>query len=439
MKNARRPSGHARGFTLIEIAIALMVIGLLMAPLIAQYNNYRQNKALQTSRDYVSYVQSSLNKYVLKYGRYPIPARPAEQSSDPRYGMPYKTPYYPAPITYPTCITSPNEVCTTVGARPTPAGALSNLVYIGTVPFAALGIPEVYSRDGYGMRLTYAVTAELTDAARYNSSGGAGVIAVFRGDGTPASGLEDTSIPFNAALNGTTAQFVVVSHGSDNRGGYAPNGTIPTACAPAGTAVDQENCDKDAIFINGHRRGLPYWSATDTVYKRTAINTASVDHYDDFVEFVRSPANGLWQKRPNSPDVYFPVGNVLIGSLGTSPTAQLQVVGNIRATNLFANRLCESTGCGATGTVGTLVSPGDENLPNVFSPAVIGGTPNPLNAEKPGGGILCSSSTSNKPMTGISYSNEECNFNAAPGVTIGTCTAPLYPRGISATGTLICL
>ena len=57
-----------------RVAIALIVIGLFITPIIMIYNISMQASILNTTKAHLSNVESTLNKYVIKYGHYPAPA-----------------------------------------------------------------------------------------------------------------------------------------------------------------------------------------------------------------------------------------------------------------------------------------------------------------------------------------------------------------------------
>jgi|GEM_PF-1409466 len=242
----------AAGFTLIEIAVVIVIVGFIMAGIVQGYSLYLKQKQLTDIEKTYDSIQGGLRNFVLRdpdpgdgrpetNSRYPCPASPTASPYSATYGEEFCST---------TQIGCQNDVCVVAGTN--------GLVFIGSVPTKTLGISAAHAIDPYGNRLTYAVTADLT------------VQDSLAGAPVPAG-----SITIDPTLGGTPitdAHFAVVTHGEDGAGSYTAEGARnPVACRPV-DAGDAENCDyDDAIFSE---------------LERTVGDT--VDFYDDTVAFTLS-------------------------------------------------------------------------------------------------------------------------------------------------------
>ena len=188
------------GFTLIELAIVLIIFGFIFAPLIAiivQIDLDRKGRAnLQTNDRAVA----AINYFLKQNGRYPCPADPTLPPGNANFGA---------------------ENC---------AGAIATSnIYIGALPVRALGLPFHTAVNKDHWKHIYAVTQALTVGANFN---GQGAITV----------QYDT----NAGAVASNIHFLIVNPGKDGKGAFTLDGIAGPAC---GTALDSENCDDtDALF-----------------------------------------------------------------------------------------------------------------------------------------------------------------------------------------------
>jgi type II secretion system protein G len=177
---------RGRGFTLIEVAVVLIIIGLitasLVAPLTFQIEQSRNNEARRDLSD----AKEALLGFVMANGRLPCPDTSADGLED---------------------------ACPNTNAS---AATLGNL------PYATLGLK---SSDPWGRAYRYRVTNAFTTAFLMTTTGsGAGINRVCTTSACVAT--EVSNVP-----------LVVFSLGS--------NGAI----LPAVTADEQENLDGDGDFV----------------------------------------------------------------------------------------------------------------------------------------------------------------------------------------------
>ena len=115
------PSGLCAnsGFTLLELAIVVLIMGIMMIPILDLYTSYLRQEKLQVTKDNISKVSVALT--VFNPIRYPCPSNRALAPSHPDYGKDV------CKITgftlggVPNCVTTGMEqgICKTVGARDT--------------------------------------------------------------------------------------------------------------------------------------------------------------------------------------------------------------------------------------------------------------------------------------------------------------------------------
>lgn len=217
---------NQKGFSLVELAISMIVIGVLLVPALHGYSLFLEQEKKEETNAAVDSVDRALSNYVSLYGRYPCPARPNEVLGNVDYGR--------EATSAPGVCEATGGITRVVGANATNGGN----VLIGAVPFRALTLPHELAYDGNNNQLTYAVSEALTNDATFNNA--LGEIEILDGAGNPTL--------LNDATGETAiAHFAILSHGDNGIGARGREGGASGNCA-AGTALEQENCDDDAVF-----------------------------------------------------------------------------------------------------------------------------------------------------------------------------------------------
>ncbi len=210
------------GFSLIELSIVFVVIGILMTGALTFVSGYTKGHQIKETRMKLQAIEQALIVHVRKYGHIPCPASRTTQRGTASFGV------------SPTlCNTAP------------PGGTVdvnSGKVRIGMVPVKRLGLPEEHAFDGWGNRITYAAIRDLAvDQTTYNSYATTdtdGVIIIQDGNGNQLYPADDKNI--NA--------YALISHGSDGKGSFNRTGQVVNACNSA--MKDGENCDSDSLFFD---------------------------------------------------------------------------------------------------------------------------------------------------------------------------------------------
>lgn len=192
-----------RGFTLLELSIALVVIGIVVAGGLSMSTSMVERQAYVQTGNQMDEIDKALDAYVSVNKHLPCPAEPTLQLETTNFGKARLS-------------------CNDTGG-----------IAIGMLPIRTLGLRDRYSADEYGNRYTYAVTSALTTTSTdYESASGKIII-------------RDTNDAYNIVND---AAYVVVSHGSDGKGAYRYETATQAAACNGGK--DSENCDGNGIFRN---------------------------------------------------------------------------------------------------------------------------------------------------------------------------------------------
>lgn len=465
------------GFSLIEVAVALMIIGILILPALTMYAISVETQKMAQKKVSVATASAALTKYVLLHGRYPTPAVRNDPLGSATFGREAVEPVGGWLDCQAGGVPATTSVCRTV--LNTNAG---RAVLIGAIPFAELGVPYTSVLDSNKNLLTYAVTANLTNVATYAEDGGGVIVKVL------TSATDDTPIDlYNGAQ--PRSHFVVVGHGDDARGAFGQGGAQGSACGTAADSTDFENCNNDGTFRSNLIAG------TSDVQRFLG---AGATHFDDYVLERNSSAEGMWSyARDNTASLSVEDrvgGNVAIGDCDGRapcvPLSRLDIYGvgtgdipaarmNLLKTKRICGRglpggdalgggtlSCVSNYDGASNVLGADQSVCVEgvcppvgtgwnaaNQPPWLTPDLIVGTP-PVLPESGdywmttpnhgdfhrGNGIRC---VGKRALNGIFDRDESCNdasaVSPATKARLQSCTNPgEYARGVDAAGRLIC-
>lgn len=274
---------RSAGFTLIELSIAIIIVGLMTTAILDAVKTGMAGRDHKVTMANLHAANLALRSYLAANQAYPCPALRQALKGTPGYG---KAPEKCLSEDGPVFSTRPLE---TIIAH----GRDDRLVRIGVLPFRSLGLPDAMAMDGWGSLLQYAVTESLTDPALYDQDNGA--IDVIAEDGR------------SRVVPPASIQYVIFSTGPDRMGGWTATGASTGMACPKGV-LETENCDDDAVFMD-----------TESQY---AANKAL---YDDHVTYLqrdseRIPAGGLLIYYAGScPPGFLPVdtGGLSVGGIET--------------------------------------------------------------------------------------------------------------------------
>lgn len=237
----RRPLPYSSGFTLLEMAVVLMIIGLLLGGLIptlsAQMDGQRSNKTQKQLNE----IKDAINGFAVINGRLPWPACGTIAAGQANAGIEL------SPASAPLCTSGASD--------------------ISVVPWATLGVEET---DAWGRRFTYSVTPEFAD-----STDGTGVATCSIATGVSFQLCSTATLEVRAsspagAIVASDIPAVIVSHGINGLGAYQPVGSAKISGA---TGDELENSDNDNTFVSkdqvqGGFDDLVVWLSPNTLANR---------------------------------------------------------------------------------------------------------------------------------------------------------------------------
>lgn len=219
MLPARQKSpAFQRGFSLIELAIVMLVIGLLVGGLLAPLTAQIDQQNINETRKSLAEIREAIIGFAMVNGRLPCPALGSVATTTAGAGTEAATP----------CVTAS-----------------------GVLPWATLGLRET---DAWGRRYTYQVRLEFADA----------VDATTQVSFTLAS---TGNITINQVIGGSTSALataipaIVISHGKNGYGAYTPSGgqVLP---ADGGDANEDANTDGASPYVEAEIDFSPDTAAT---------------------------------------------------------------------------------------------------------------------------------------------------------------------------------
>ena len=145
------PPQKRNGFTLMEVAVTLLILSIFLAAAVALYQKSEQQRRVLLTQQRMDNIVRALSTHAETAGRLPCPADPG--INDMRFGWEWNV--------------TNAQLTITAGARPsgtcanTNNNAATNEV-TGILPFQALNLPAAAVRDGWGRYFTYAVSPVFT-------------------------------------------------------------------------------------------------------------------------------------------------------------------------------------------------------------------------------------------------------------------------------------
>jgi type II secretory pathway pseudopilin PulG len=194
------------GFSLIEAAMSLTLMGLVMAVAVPTLIKYQTQLKYKETEKNQELVIRSIAAYLLQNrGKPPIPADPSNNNAE-SFGKSAPEPYE----------------------------------RLGIVPFKTLGIPESVAKDGFKRYFTYAIASRLEKVGMFEMSANESTIVVRDEHGNKPHD-DQQFIP-----------FVLISHGEQGGGAFQGGGQLP----PQGPD-EAINARQDFVFVDKPLSSIP--------------------------------------------------------------------------------------------------------------------------------------------------------------------------------------
>ena len=199
------PLSNQNGFSLVELAIVLVIVALLTSGLLLGITAQRNATENVDAQHQLENIRDALLGFAMANGRLPCPALQNLPNTDSNAGL---------------------ENCAQQH---------------GVIPWATLGLPET---DPWGNRFTYFVSSKFTAAP---SGGAQAGFTLATGVAPDTAGLANIK-EFGSSGNYIASDLpaVIVSHGSRSAGAWQPGGNQ----LPGAVSDELENANANLTFVS---------------------------------------------------------------------------------------------------------------------------------------------------------------------------------------------
>ncbi|MBI2707021.1 MAG: type II secretion system protein [Proteobacteria bacterium] len=234
LKRVQHDSGGEAGFSLLELALVLVILGIIGGMGLPLLKARISHTAIVKTRENQEHVLQAIAAFVEKNRRFPCPASP--QNVGENYGV------------------EPRERrCSGSKAE-------------GIVPFRTLGISENFAKDGFKRWMTYVVDSNLADKEHENN-----IHAVSGGRVIVYNEQEHPVIVNQTLKNPNFIALVLISHGESGEGAFVGNGQSTKMISEEASPHKRENYDGNFIFMDSPQTDdMIRWESRDHFLKQYA-------------------------------------------------------------------------------------------------------------------------------------------------------------------------
>ena len=302
------------GISLIEMAIGLVVVGLVVTPVLQAYNVKIVQENHSGTEGVLSGVENAINQYYMSgNAHYPCPTNLFLGENDGDFGVSGD------------CTLANINLCTDVAWEAEgvcKTDDTTDAVIIGGVPFASLKMQQEAAIDSWGNKIIYAVTFEQTDVATFENNDGQIRVNAVDNPADVNAGLAD-GVPDELS---NTIDFFLFSTGETGVGGYTKDGVSLTACGTAMDGYESENCNFDNRFF--------YDKDPDDAAASSYSLVSGNGFYDDLVRAQELVPVNTWFQHPDNlayMDDFVLTASTRVGIGTANPGETIDVNGNLRA------------------------------------------------------------------------------------------------------------
>jgi prepilin-type N-terminal cleavage/methylation domain-containing protein len=210
-----------RGFSLVELSVVILIIGIVMTMGIGAWTANLENQALAATAQRQTAIRDALAGYLRRNGRLPCPDNDFTA---------------PDGIENRTTANDPTTACAT---------------RFGILPYVTLGLARDAVRDGWGNFFSYHVSNNANAPAasgNWSDNRDWTTSANFRPGNTGTLTLNDRNGVTVTPL-ATNVVAVIVSHGRNGFGAYSIGGTRSTLPAAGTDELDNTNGTADTTYF----------------------------------------------------------------------------------------------------------------------------------------------------------------------------------------------
>jgi len=249
----RQARGYA-GFTLLEMTIVIVIISIVAISLVAMFSASLQKLQYQQTVVKMQTIQTALRNFRFAHNRLPCPADATIVGVGTlNFGIEGAN---PGTCTGGVPAANYSEIL----------GSINNIE--GMVPTKTLELPDDYAIDGWGRRIMYAVSSDLTQNGAFsivNAFDGLTRMIIKNGQGT------------NITIH---ALEVLVSFGANGHGAFPRYGGLTRVNAGSVNVDELNNCDCSNAGV--------YTAFNGTFVQKDVLwdPANALDNFDDLVFFT---------------------------------------------------------------------------------------------------------------------------------------------------------
>lgn len=216
-----------KGFSLLEIAIVITIIGVSLGAGITVFNEYSRLSKIKQTQLRIQEIMEAIDHYADEFNSLPCPADSTVSFGDPAYGV---------------------STFTTACDSETLNGGGSSSLLMGAVPTSTLNIYPSMAIDAWGRRMTYVIRENIADT-----------------NGLDAADIDIDLRDFSGTTSYNNVVVIVMSHGSNGYGAYLGRGGSARIDPTGGISQEDNNNDETtylhaSVPVAGYDDILYFWT-----------------------------------------------------------------------------------------------------------------------------------------------------------------------------------